>query len=58
MPSVPFGAAATASFRTCNSFAATLKHDADKTTHINAAISKDTPPEVAKATLSDSGTVL
>ena len=57
-PAVTFAEAATASFGNCNSFAATLKPDNDKTKKIAASINKDTPPEVAKATLNGSGTVL
>jgi hypothetical protein len=57
-PSVTFGDAATVSFGACNSFAATLKHDPNKTNRILVALSKDTPTDVAKATFSDSGTVL
>jgi hypothetical protein len=57
-PAVTFGTAATVSFGTRNSFAATLKHDPNKTNRITVALSKDTPPAVAKATFNDSGTVL
>jgi hypothetical protein len=58
VPVVTFGNAATVSFGNRNSFAATLKHDPTKTRRIIVALSKDTPPDVAKATLNDSGTVL
>jgi hypothetical protein len=57
-PSVTFAEGATASFGNCNLFAATFKPDIDKTKRIADAINKNTPPEVAKATLKNSGTVL
>ncbi len=57
-PTPTFRDIAHAAVGSCNSFAATLKLDPSKTARILAALSKDTPPEVTNATLSDSGTVL